>query len=50
MGRVLPNLHGKLTGMALRVPVLDVDVLDLTLNLRRAATYTAIKVRLGFRV
>lgn len=43
VGKVLPDLEGKLTGMALRVPVLDVSVVDLTVKLQRAATYTAIK-------
>lgn len=33
VGVVLPHLNGKLTGMAFRVPTLDVSVVDLTVNL-----------------
>jgi glyceraldehyde 3-phosphate dehydrogenase len=43
VGKVLPHLNGKLTGMAFRVPTLDVSVVDLTVNLERPATYEAIK-------
>ncbi len=40
--KVLPQLHGRLTGMSFRVPVSDVSVVDLTCELAREATYTAI--------
>ncbi len=39
---VIPELKGKLTGMAFRVPTLDVSVVDLTVNLEKAATYEEI--------
>jgi glyceraldehyde 3-phosphate dehydrogenase len=41
--KVIPALKGKLTGMAFRVPVSDVSVVDLTVRLEKAATYTEIK-------
>ncbi len=40
---VIPDLKGKLTGMAFRVPVPDVSVVDLTVKLRDSATYDQIK-------
>jgi glyceraldehyde 3-phosphate dehydrogenase len=40
--RVLPSLKGRLTGMAFRVPVSDVSVVDLTCQLERAASYSEI--------
>jgi glyceraldehyde 3-phosphate dehydrogenase len=40
--KVLPRLAGKLTGMAFRVPVSDVSVVDLTCELNREATYAGI--------
>ena len=42
VGKVIPELNGKLTGMAFRVPTLDVSVVDLTVNLKKAATYEEI--------
>lgn len=39
VGKVIPELNGKLTGMAFRVPVPDVSVVDLTVRLARPATY-----------
>ena len=42
VGKVIPELNGKLTGMAFRVPTLDVSVVDLTVNLAKAATYEQI--------
>lgn len=38
----LPEVKGKLTGMALRIPVIDVSVVDLTVRLSRSATYEEI--------
>lgn len=43
VGKVLPHLNGKLTGMAFRVPTLDVSVVDLTVNLEKEASYDDIK-------
>jgi glyceraldehyde 3-phosphate dehydrogenase len=40
---VIPELKGKLTGMAFRVPVADVSVVDLTVRLEKPATYDEIK-------
>lgn len=42
VGKVIPELNGKLTGMSFRVPTLDVSVVDLTVNLAKAATYDEI--------
>ncbi len=42
VGKVIPELNGKLTGMSLRVPTLDVSVVDLTCRLEKATTYDAI--------
>ena len=39
---MIPELSGKLTGMSMRVPTLDVSVVDLTVNLKKAATYDEI--------
>ena len=38
VGLVLPELAGKLTGMAVRVPVINVSLVDLTVNLKREAS------------
>ena len=43
VGKVIPALNGKLTGMAFRVPTLDVSVVDLTVNLAKPASYEDIK-------
>ena len=43
VGRVIPELNGKLTGMAFRVPTPDVSVVDLTVNLAKPASYEDIK-------
>ena len=42
VGKVIPALKGKLTGMSMRVPTLDVSVVDLTVNLAKPATYAEI--------
>lgn len=44
VGKVIPELKGKLTGMAFRVPTVDVSVVDLTCRLAKPATYEDIKV------
>ena len=38
VGKVIPDLNGKLTGMAMRVPTGDISVVDLTVRLEKAAT------------
>jgi len=43
VGKVIPALNGKLTGMAFRVPTADVSVVDLTVNLERPASYEQVK-------
>jgi glyceraldehyde 3-phosphate dehydrogenase len=43
VGKVIPELNGKLTGMSLRVPTSDVSVVDLTVRLEKKATYEEIK-------
>ena len=42
VGKVIPELNGKLTGMAFRVPTVDVSVVDLTCNLAKPTTYEEI--------
>lgn len=42
VGKVIPSLNGKLTGMSFRVPTVDVSVVDLTVNLEKPATYEEI--------
>src|SRR5690554_6706727 len=42
VGKVIPELNGKLTGMAFRVPTPDVSVVDLTVNLEKPASYKEI--------
>jgi glyceraldehyde 3-phosphate dehydrogenase len=42
VGKVLPELNGKLTGMAFRIPSVDVSVVDLTVELNKDATYEEI--------
>tara|TARA_B100000809_G_scaffold43630_2_gene37877 strand:- start:3591 stop:4586 length:996 start_codon:yes stop_codon:yes gene_type:complete len=42
VGKVIPELNGKLTGMAFRVPTMDVSVVDLTVKLDKPATYAEI--------
>jgi len=43
VGKVIPTLNGKLTGMSFRIPVSDVSVVDLVARLEKPANYDAIK-------
>jgi len=45
VGKVIPALNGKLTGMAFRVPVPNVSVVDLTVRIAKGATYDEIKAK-----
>merc|ERR1712055_847186 len=45
VGKVIPALNGKLTGMAFRVPTPDVSVMDLTVRLGKGCTYDEIKAK-----
>merc|ERR1712060_693689 len=42
VGKVIPELNGKLTGMSFRVPTADVSVVDLTVRLEKGASYETI--------
>ena len=42
VGKVIPALNGKLTGMSFRVPTADVSAVDLTINLEKATSYEEI--------
>jgi glyceraldehyde 3-phosphate dehydrogenase len=42
VGKVIPAMNGKLTGMAFRVPTMDVSVVDLTVKLEKPASYKEI--------
>jgi glyceraldehyde 3-phosphate dehydrogenase len=42
VGKVIPELNGKLTGMSMRVPTADVSVVDLTVKLAKETTYDEI--------
>ena len=46
MGVVIPELKGKLTGMAFRIPTPNVSVVDLTVRLQKEASYDQIKAAL----
>jgi len=43
VGKVIPSLNGKLTGLAFRVPTIDVSVVDLVVRLEKSTTYDDIK-------
>ncbi|KAG9696601.1 glyceraldehyde-3-phosphate dehydrogenase, partial [Aureobasidium melanogenum] len=43
VGKVIPQLNGKLTGMSMRVPTANVSVVDLTARLEKGASYETIK-------
>jgi glyceraldehyde 3-phosphate dehydrogenase len=43
VGKVIPELNGKLTGMAFRVPTADVSVVDLTVRTEKSATWAEVK-------
>src|SRR5690554_5940712 len=43
VGKVIPELNGKLTGMSMRVPTQNVSVVDLTVRIEKPASYDAIK-------
>jgi glyceraldehyde 3-phosphate dehydrogenase len=43
VGKVIPELEGKLTGMAFRVPTVDVSVIDLTCRLEKGASFEEVK-------
>jgi glyceraldehyde 3-phosphate dehydrogenase len=43
VGKVIPDLNGKLTGMSMRVPTSNVSVVDLTCRIEKGATYDEIK-------
>ncbi len=44
VGKVIPALNGKLTGMSMRVPTSDVSVVDLTVELEKAASFIAAQI------
>ncbi|MEP1490107.1 MAG: type I glyceraldehyde-3-phosphate dehydrogenase [Algibacter sp.] len=46
VGKVIPELNGKLTGMAFRIPTVDVSVVDLTCRLEKPASWAEIKAAL----
>merc|ERR1712193_370007 len=48
VGKVIPELNGKLTGMAFRVPTIDVSVVDLTVRIEKGASYDELKGILGY--
>ena len=50
VGKVIPALNGKLTGMAFRVPVPDVSVVDLTVKLKKPVSVIDKKYTIGTNI
>lgn len=48
VGKVIPELNGKLTGMAFRVPTADVSVVDLTVRTEKSATWAEVKAAIKY--
>ena len=48
VGKIIPELNGKLTGVAFRVPVMDVSVVDLTVKLKQSVDYDEIKLAMKY--
>ena len=46
VGKVIPALNGKITGMAMRIPSADVSIVDLTVKLNKATSYEEIKMKM----
>lgn len=46
VGKVIPELNGKLTGMAFRVPTTNVSVVDLTVRLKKETTYDDLSIKM----
>jgi glyceraldehyde 3-phosphate dehydrogenase len=46
VGKVIPELNGKLTGMSFRIPTADVSVVDLTVRTKKAASWAEVKAAL----
>ncbi len=46
VGKVIPALNGKITGMAMRIPSADVSIVDLTVKLNKATSYEEIKTKM----
>lgn len=50
VGKVLPELNGKLTGMAFRVPTPNVSVVDLTCRIEKSASYEDVKAAIQYAI
>jgi glyceraldehyde-3-phosphate dehydrogenase/erythrose-4-phosphate dehydrogenase len=50
VGKVLPALNGKLTGMAFRVPTPNVSVIDLTCRIEKSASYEDVKAAIRYAI
>ena len=46
VGKVIPELEGKITGMAMRIPSADVSIVDLTVKLNKGTSYEEIKMKM----
>lgn len=46
VGKIIPELNGKITGMAMRIPAADVSIVDLTVKLNKATSYEEIKTKM----